>query len=122
MDLSTPFAAVQLASLDEADIARSERLLLVAGARIANTGMRWIDERRQSLGIHWGQAPIRLEPVTGTLTLQDLQDAKSVALQPLDSAGQPQGTALPFSRAGDAFTIELTGVPATPWYLVEIER
>ena len=39
------------------------RLLLVAGARVANTGMRWQDETRQSLGAAWGGPPTRIEPV-----------------------------------------------------------
>lgn len=122
LDLSTPFAAVQIASLDGMPIAESARLLLVAGARIANTGMRWLDERRQSLGPNWGQAPIRLEPVTGTLGLCGLRSAQRVSLQPLDGAGQPVGTPYCFSRVNDVFAIDLTGVPAVPWYLVQIER
>ena len=56
LKLETPFAAVQLASLDGAPIDRSGRLLLVTGARVANTGMRWLDNSRQSLGDGWGAA------------------------------------------------------------------
>jgi hypothetical protein len=123
LDLATPFAAVQVAGLDGLEIARATRLLLLAGARVANTGMRWEDERRQSTGEQWGHAPVRLEPVTGTLSLRDLHAARAVALRPLDAAGQPmEGQARPFSRVGDAFAVELTGTPATPWYLIEIER
>ena len=83
---------------------------------------RWLDERRQSLGPNWGQAPIRLEPVTGTLALHGLRGAKAVSLQSLDGAGQPAGTPRSFSLADDVFSIKLTGAPATPWYLVEVER
>jgi hypothetical protein len=112
-----------VAGLDGLEIARATRLLLLAGARVANTGMRWEDERRQSTGEQWGHAPVRLEPVTGTLSLRDLHAARAVALRPLDAAGQPmEGQARPFSRVGDAFAVELTGTPATPWYLIEIER
>ena len=123
LDLSTPFASVQVASIEDADIAHSARLLLLAGARAANTGMRWEDERRQSTGEQWGHAPVRLEPVTGVLSLRDLHGARAVTLRPLDAAGQPiEGQARSFSRTAKAFTVELTGTPATPWYLIEIER
>jgi hypothetical protein len=123
LDLSTPFAAVQVASMDSVEIARSTRLLLLTGARVANTGMRWEDERRQSTGEQWGHAPVRLEPVVGTLSLRDLHGAQVVTLWPLDAAGQPmEGQARPFSRTDDVFTVKLTGTPITPWYLIEIER
>jgi hypothetical protein len=123
LDLSTPFAAVQVASLGDAGIPHAAHLLLVTGARIANTGMRWEDERRQSTGEQWGHAPVRLEPVTGTLSLRGLDSARAAILQPLDAAGQPvEGEARPFVRSGESFTIELTGSPATPWHLIEIER
>ena len=65
-DWSTPFAAIQLASLEDRPIAEAGRLLLVTGARVANTGMKWLDETRRSLGEDWGAAPTRIEPVTGT--------------------------------------------------------
>jgi hypothetical protein len=128
LDLRTPFAAVQVTCLaDEglADegIADAARLLLVAGARVANTGMRWQDEQRQSTGEQWGHGPVRLEPVTGTLSLRGLNGARAATLRPLDAAGQPmEGRARPFARTDDVFTIELTGTPATPWYLIEVER
>ena len=133
LDLRTPFAAVQVAGLadaglgdaglEDADIAHAARLLLLAGARVANTGMRWEDERRQSTSEQWGRAPVRLEPVTGTLSLRGLRGARTVTLRPLDAAGQPvEGQARPFACSDQGFTIELTGSPATPWYLIEVQR
>jgi hypothetical protein len=122
MDLATPFAAVQLASLDRRDLAQAERMLLVASARVANTGMRWEDETRQSTGLAWGTSPARIEPVTGTLTLRRLENAQSVRLQPLDGYGQPLDTGEDLVAKGDGFEITLSGEPATVWYLVEVER
>ncbi|MBC7235068.1 MAG: hypothetical protein H5T69_04450 [Chloroflexi bacterium] len=122
LELETPFAAVQLASLDGQDIARSERMLLSTGARVANTGMRWADETRQSLSDQWGTAPIRIEPVVATVTLRGLAGAKAVWLQPLDGCGQPMGEPRAFAAADEGFAIRLEGEPATPWYLVRVER
>ena len=73
VDLETPFAAVQVASLADAPLARAERLLLLTAARSANTGMRWLDDTRRSLGQAWGHAPTRIEPVTGRITLRETE-------------------------------------------------
>ena len=122
VDLTTPFAAVQLASLDGRDLALAGRMLLVAAARVANTRMRWMDETRQSLGVEWGTAPTRIEPVTGTLMVRNLQNAQSVRLQPLDGCGQPMGASRRLTPKGRDFEIALSGDPATVWYLIEVER
>lgn len=122
LDLTTPFAAVQLASLEERPIAEARRMLLVTGACVANTGMRWEDETRQSLGESWGAPPTRIEPVTGKLTLRGLRGATGVRLQALDARGQPLGEARAFVPEGADWSIALTGEPATPWYVVEVAR
>jgi hypothetical protein len=126
LELETPFAAVQLISLDGAPIALSKRLLLLAGARVANTGMRWLDDSRQSLGDQWGEAPTRIEPVTGMLSLADLEGAKRVLLQALDGQGQPMGEPREFAseRTEDksCFVVSLTAEPPTLWYSVQVEH
>ncbi len=120
--LTTPFGALQLASLDDRPIAEAGRMLLVAGARVANTGMKWVDDKRQSLGDQWGTAPARLEPVTGKLVLRGLKQAREVRLQPLDVRGQPWGDPRPFVAEGDAWSVSLTGEPGTPWYVIQAVR
>lgn len=122
LDLSTPFAAVQLASLDGLDLAHSAKMLLVASARVANTGMRWEDETRRSLGAEWGEAPLRIEPVRGAVAFYNLQGAQEVQLQPLDGCGQPLGAARQLTPTAGMFEATLTGDPATVWYLIEVKR
>ncbi len=122
LQLVTPFAALQLASLDAEPIARAQRLLLVVGARVANTGMRWKDSSRTSLGNQWGRAPTRIEPVAGTLRLEGLSGARKVQLQPLDGRGQPLGAPRPFAAQDGGFAISLDAHPPTPWYLITVER
>lgn len=119
--LETPFAAVQLSSLDGQPIARAARLLLVAGGRVANKGMRWADDERHTVAA-WGEGPTVIEPVIARLTLRSLEGARAVTLQALDASGQPAGAPRPFALQADGFAIALTGEPATPWYLVQIER
>lgn len=124
VDLATPFAAVQLASLDERPIAQADRLLLVAAARVANTGMRWLelDDARRSIKGQWGTAPTRIEPVRAGLTLRGLAQATGARLQPLDGCGQPSGVPREAIAGDDGFALELTDEPGTTWYLLDIER
>ncbi len=122
IELETPFAAVQLISLEDAPIAESGALLLLAAARVANTGMVWEDESRQSLADRWGSAPTRIEPVTGRVTVRGLTGAARLLLQPLDGCGQPLGQPVPMRRRADEHRVDLTANPATLWYKIEIER
>jgi len=120
VDLTTPFAAIQLASLDDRPIAEAERLLLVAAARVANTGMRWPNGAEGSVKEHLGHAPTRIEPVQATLTLRDLSGATAVSVQPLDGSGQALGASQSATATDGAFEITLTDEPGTTWYLLEV--
>jgi len=103
-------------------IARAQRLLLVAGARVANTGLRWKDDSRTSVGDQWGHAPARIEPVTGRLELCGLEGATGLTLYPLDPRGQPSAEGRPFLTEGDIWKITLDGKDATLWYLIKAAR
>jgi hypothetical protein len=124
--IETPFAAVQVASLDERPLSSATSMLLVVGARVANTDMKWLDESRQSLGRNWGKAPTRIEPVVGTVALSGLAGASKVLAQPLDGCGQPLGEARPCARQpGDSsarFVLNLDAGQPTLWYLLTVER
>lgn len=122
LDLDTPFAALQLSSLGEQPIADAERILMVAGARVANTGMRWTDATRRSVGDQWGQSPTRIEPVSGTLTLRNLHGAKRVTIQALDDYGQPVGEAHALSEADGEWKLSLPITPTTIWQILHVER
>jgi hypothetical protein len=122
IDTETRFAAVQLASLDGKPIGDADQMLLVAGARVANTDMRWVDDARQSVGHQWGKAPTRFEPVTGALTLAGLSGAQSVSLQPLDVCGQPAGQPRPGIERGGFFELLLEWESASVWYLIDVSR
>ncbi|HPA20959.1 MAG TPA: hypothetical protein PLU30_24635 [Verrucomicrobiae bacterium] len=117
--LSPAFCAVTLGALDDQPIARASRLLLTVGARVANTGMRW-DEKRKSLA-NWGEAPTRIEPVTGNVVLRALDGASAIQAQPLDGAGRPLGPPIPATRSTDGWSLPLGSPPAT-WYVVTVQR
>ena len=120
-DLETPFAAIQLVSLDENPISEARRMLLVTGARVANTGMKWLDDTRHSMGDQWGKAPTRIEPVSGALILHNLQKADAVILRPLDNRGQLMGEGKAFTKDGDTWRVELSDELATLWYVIEVK-
>jgi hypothetical protein len=105
--LETRFAAVQLASLDDLPIAESGSLLLVAAARVANTGMVWQDETRTSIRGGRGDAPTRIEPVRASLTLKGLKGARQVTLQPLDGNGQPCDQPRTAQEKDGSFSLEI---------------
>lgn len=77
-------ATVGLISLDGAPLSRSRRLLLTAVGAAINTGMGW-NEAFTSVTNQWGTAPMRLESLRGTITLQTEQTALTVT--PLDGTG-----------------------------------
>lgn len=118
-EVANPFRVIVLTSLDAHPIARSAKLLLVAGARAVNTGMVWNAEHTGLA--QWGGAPTLIEPVQGTVTLRGLDRATNVAVQPLDGAGRPLGNPLAATHNGDAWQIPL-GTPVTTWYAVTVER
>jgi hypothetical protein len=119
VQVDNTFCTVLLSSLDEKPIAQASKLLLVAGGRVENTGQQW-----NSVGTdvtNWGSSPTLIEPVKGTLTLQHLNAARAVLLQPINGAGQPEGPALPFTKKGDGWIVSL-GQPVTTWYEVVVQR
>ena len=121
LDVTSAFAAVQLASLDDREISHADRLLLVIGTRATNTDFAWADDQRHGVA-SWGHAPTRIEPLAAKLALRNLEGATGVRLCPLDGHGQPVGESYQFAAEGDVFTIRLPVATAAPWYLIEVMR
>lgn len=119
VSVSNPFSAIVLVSLDDKPIAQSSRLLLTTGSRVANTNMEWNSSHTELK--QWGGPPTLIEPVTGRIDLNGLEAASAVLVQPLDGAGQPLGQPLPATLHGSAWQV-LIGQPATPWYVITVQR
>lgn len=62
------FAAVTVTTLDGLDFSRSDRFLVTASGRCQNMNMLFSADRR-TVNTNWGQAPVMIEAVTGTLKL-----------------------------------------------------
>ncbi|HUT32582.1 MAG TPA: hypothetical protein VNE39_03795 [Planctomycetota bacterium] len=113
-EVSNPFCSILLTSLDDKPLEDSGRMLLVAGARVANTGMRWA-EGRHTLA-DWGRAPMRIEPVKGRVLLRRRDGAAALEVVALDGASAPLGPA-EAARPGDK-GVELRLDKPTVWYLI----
>lgn len=113
------FAAIQLSSLDAQPIAHAEKLLLVAGSTVENSGQQWNTAGTDVT--NWGGSPALIEPVRGSIVLRGLAGAHAVHLQPLDGAGQPFGEAEDARKDGGDWVIEL-GKTVTTWYEITVER
>ncbi len=111
--------AITLSAVDGRTIAQSARLLLTTGSRVENTDMRW-NEKHTSL-LDWGKPPTRIEPVTGFVTLSNLDAASAVKVTRLDGAGSPLAAAVPATKTEQGWQIKV-GQPATVWYAIEVVR
>ena len=118
-EVENRFCSITLTTLDGKPISEAAELLLVATARSANTGMKWNDERTTLLD--WGSAPMVIEPVAGTVVLRDLKPFEKVEVMALDGAGQALDGAVQANTSDGGCRIRV-GKPATPWYLIRIDR
>jgi hypothetical protein len=94
-------------------------LLLSASGYYSNTRQQW-KEDGQTLA-EWGHGPVIIEPVTGTITLDHLNEVKSAHVQALSATGKSMNAAVPvtMTKTGCQITV---GDPATTWYLIELKR
>jgi hypothetical protein len=118
-DVTNHFGAIVLSSLDGKPLARSDRMLLTAGSRVANTGMEWNQEHTKLQ--NQGGSPSLIEPIAGILTLRNIEPANTVSVAALGGSGKPQGEAVPAKRTADGWAFPI-GDPPTTWYLVSIRR
>ncbi|HEU0006213.1 MAG TPA: hypothetical protein VFS12_09510 [Terriglobia bacterium] len=117
--ISNTFCSIALSSLDSKPISRSERMLLITGAGVANTGTKW-NESRTALA-DWGGPPTLIEPVKGKVILRNLEKAAEVRATALDGAGKRIGKPLAAKQVKDGWEIEI-GDPSTTWYEVTVRK
>lgn len=117
-DISTPFAAITLSSLDGKPIDHSNEMLLTTTARVKNTGMVW--NSRHSVTSKWGTAPTLIEPVTGWLQFRDLVGVVGITATPLDGAARPM-TPINARLLENGWELPI-GTPATTTYLIRVYR
>jgi hypothetical protein len=105
---SPEFAVLTLTSLDQNRVDQSRKVLITACGRCENTGMKF-SEDRQTVGRNWGEAPVQIEAVMGTVTLP----AGQWTCQALGPDGLPKRK-VPVSSG----TVKLSPEYETMWYLL----
>jgi hypothetical protein len=118
-EINNRFANLALSALDSKPIARSGRMLLVAGAAVTNTGIEWNDTR--SALKQWGTSPTLIEPVTGQLLIRNLEGARSVTMAALDGSGRLIGAPAAATKTTEGWRLQL-GEQVTTWYEITVER
>ncbi|MDR3699192.1 MAG: hypothetical protein P4L56_06120 [Candidatus Sulfopaludibacter sp.] len=117
--ISNNFATIVLSSMDDKPLARSGKMLLTAGSRVSNTGLKWNEARTRTQS--QGGSPSLIEPVAGTVTLRNLDQAAAVSMSALDGAGKATGEAIQAKKTADGWVLPL-GDPVTTWYVVTVRR
>jgi hypothetical protein len=117
-DVKNNFATIMLTALEDKPIASANRLMLVTATRTENTGMQW-DQRK--IGATQGTSPTLIEPVIGTITMKNLDQASAVSVKPLDGAGKLIGQPIVAKRTGAGWEINV-GERVTTWYEVTVTR
>jgi hypothetical protein len=118
-DIKNNFAAIVLSSMDAKPLSQSAKMLLTAGSRVSNTGLKWNDARTRAT--NQGEAPSLIEPVTGMVLLRDIQAAKAVSASALDGAGHAIGEPIAAKKTVTGWALPI-GSPVTTWYVVSVKR
>ncbi|MHC4641175.1 MAG: carbohydrate binding domain-containing protein, partial [Planctomycetota bacterium] len=105
------FVVVTVTALDKEPLDQSEKILITACGRCENTGMKFSEDRR-TVGRNWGQPPVQIEPVEGTLVLKG-----NWTCQALGPDGMPKRrVAVPSEEMQSHIT--LSPQYETMWYLL----
>ena len=105
--------------MDERPLARSQKMLLTAGSRVANTGQKWNDARTALT--FQGGSPTLIEPVNGAVILRNLEGAKRVQASALDGSGKPIGEPVSARKTAAGWEIPV-GDPVITWYVLSVTR
>lgn len=108
-------ASITVVPLDTPSLGSSRRVLITVCGRVENTDMGFSEDRR-TVGTRWGRAPVCIEAVKGTVTLQAPQGWRAWALGP---DGRRAGEARVVHQPGAADTLHLDPAHGTMWYLAE---
>jgi hypothetical protein len=102
----------------EGDFKGPGRLLVTATGTAENTGMKWKDAAKDSVGKDWGKAPSLVEGVPVRLTLPAA--AERVRAWPLDERGRRRDALVVEKGKDGAAVLALDHTSRTLWYEVEV--
>jgi hypothetical protein len=118
-NITNNFATIVLASMDDKPLARSDKMLLTTGSRVANTDQKWNETRTRLT--NQGGSPSLIEPVTGAVILRGIEGASMVSAAALDGSGKLIGAEIEAKKTVDGWALPI-GDPATTWYVISVRR
>lgn len=107
------WSTISLTLVEGESFSKPHRAILVATGTAENTGMKWKDAERSSVGRQWGEAPSLVEVIPATIRLPVA--AGRVKAWSLDGKGQRLQPLKVQAAADGVAAIELGGTP-TLWY------
>ncbi len=94
--------------------------VLVVTGEVANTGQKWTDSTKSSVGSNWGQSPTLIEVVPMTVTLP--AKASGVKVYALDSKGVRKKSVKVKKLSDGRAQFKLGSSGTTLWYEVKIAK
>jgi len=94
-------------------------MLLSTGSRMSYTDQKWDPTRTRTTA--QGHSPTLIEPVSGSVTLRNIDAAKTVSAVALDGSGKPIGDPLQAKKTAAGWELPI-GTPVTPWYVIAVSR
>ncbi|HEV3121719.1 MAG TPA: hypothetical protein VGY53_07445, partial [Isosphaeraceae bacterium] len=113
------WAALSLTAIDGTSFRSPGHVLLTATGDVENTGMKWKNAEKTSVGSDWGKAPTLVEGITARIALPGA--ARGTTAWSLDERGQRK-RAMPVGEAGGRALLELGPKYQTLWYEIEVGR
>ncbi|MGC9327929.1 MAG: hypothetical protein ACP5I1_09870 [Candidatus Hinthialibacter sp.] len=118
-DVGNDFCAIQCLSLDGKPLEESRQCLLVTASKAINSQSVWNDKRTSLLD--WGEAPVQIEPVAGTIILRRIKEANQVYITPLNGEGEALTDKKPAKKINENEWALPIGEPASLWHRIDIE-
>lgn len=106
VNLKNEFASVILISLDDKPIVESRKMLLFACDRVANIDLTWKDDLKTVA--NWGDGPVSLRTVQGTISLWGLKDIGPVRASVLDPLGKRTGKSWDVENKNNGWHIQIS--------------
>ncbi len=108
------WATITATMLKGESLAAAESILITATGYTENTGQRWQNAEKTTVGMAWGNAPSLVEPIPATITLPTAGALKAFAL---DERGQRRAE-VPLQGVPGEMKLELLPEHQTLWWEV----
>jgi hypothetical protein len=110
------WATINATVMEGADFEHAKRILITATGLAENTGMKWKDAQKSSVGTDWGHAPSLVEGISAKIGVPFQKGARAWSL---DARGQRQ-TEIRAKRGTGKTEIEISPAQQTLWWEIEI--